>query len=249
MGAWGSRKLNFRSITGADINLTLQWGNIMPMLVDPTPRTPSEMMPWEKFLTAIRATAHEALRVRAKTMCALEIEDFEPLRNAMLRELDDADQDGHLPDGLIFVGLKLGVFPAFAYLPTAASCYEIKRFYWSYFQRNALEAIKTGRNRLPDDLLIQQSIESDLANRPLFVPVDAVKDLLNLRPPSLVDLNKLAKKVIDDHRLSSDLKLRKRDFVDRVIAFAPLCNKERAEGAWAKHAPPDWKRPGRPRRA
>ena len=221
----------------------------MEMFVDPTPRPPSGMVPWEKFLDLIRATALETLRLRAKAMCTLEIEDFEPLRDAMLRELEDADEEGDLPDGLIFVGLKLGVFPAFAYLPTAASCYEIKRFYWSYFQRDAREAIETGCARLPTSGLIFQSIESDLANRPLFVPAGAVKDLLNLRPPSVVALDKLARKVIAEHQAGTSMKMRKRDFVRRVMELAPACNKERVEGAWTKHAPAAWKRPGRPRRA
>ena len=223
----------------------------MEMLVDPTPYPPLGMVAWEKFLDRIRAVPTETLRVRAKAMCALEIEDFEPLRNAMLRELEDADADGDLPDILIFVGLKLGVFPAFAYLPTAGSCFELKRFYWSTFSRRwiALKAIETGCARLPTSGLIIQSIESDLANRPLFVPAGAEKDLLNLRPPSNDTLDKLARKVIADHHVATPMKMRKRDFVVRLMELAPGCNKERAEAAWTKHAPAAWKRPGRPRRA
>lgn len=223
----------------------------MEMLVDPTPHPPLGMVAWEKFLDRIRAVPTETLRIRAKAMCALEIEDYEPLRVAMLRELDDAYEEGELPDILIFVGLKLGVFPAFAYLPTAGSCFELKRFYWSTFSRRwiALEAIETGCARLPTSGLIFQSIESDLANRPLFVPAGAVKDLLNQRPPSVASLDKLAKKVIADHQIATALKMRKRDFVDRIRELAPGCSRESAERAWVKHAPAAWKRPGRPRRS
>lgn len=222
----------------------------MEMLVDPMPHPLQGMMSWERFLDAIRDVPLETLRTRATAICETEIEeDLEPLRMAVRHELQAADEEKHLPDVLIFIGLKLGVVAAYAYLPTAGNCYQLKRLYWSVFSRRwvALEAIETGCTRLPVGGLIPQSIESDLANRPLFVPAGAVKDLLNLRPPSMAALDRLAKKVIADHLVGTTSKMRKRDFVGRVIALAPGCSRERAERAWTNHAPAAWKRPGRPR--
>lgn len=220
----------------------------MEMLVDPTPCPLEEMVPWEKFLQRINDVPAEILKNRAEAICEMEIEDND-VRVGFRRELETADADGALANALIFVGLKLGVFPAFAYLPTAASCYEIKRFYWSTFSQSwkALEAIETGCIRLPTNL-VRQSIESDLANRPLFVLVNAEKDILNLRPPSDAALSRMAARIISDHQAQSAAKMRKRDFVKRVVELAPGCNKERAERAWTQHAPAAWKRPGRPRR-
>ncbi|MFN3746472.1 MAG: hypothetical protein ACK4TL_17360 [Hyphomicrobiaceae bacterium] len=222
----------------------------MAMLVDPTPRTLHEMMAWEEFRDAIRRHPPETLRTRAQAICVMEIEpDMVALRTGILHELETADEEGDLPETLIFVGLKLGLVAAYAYLPTAGSCFQIKRFCWRCFPRAGHEAIESGRTRLPTDGLPPQSIESDLANRALFVPASAVKDLLNLRPPSDAALDRIATLVISAHQAQSAAKMRKRDFIDRIIDLAPGCTRERAERAWAKHAPAAWKRPGRPRRA
>jgi hypothetical protein len=85
-----------------------------------------------------------------------------------------------------------------------------------------------------------------VANRPLFVAVDAKKHLLNLRPPSKGSLKRLATKIVSEHQVSTKRKLRKEDFVSELRRLSPGCSKERAQAAWAKHAPPAWRRPGRP---
>jgi hypothetical protein len=217
----------------------------MGMLVDPIPKPVRDKISWEAFVEQVNSVPLEILRHRASNVCD-EIE-YTPVRNAFRRELEAAELDGDLAEGLILAALKLGILNAYAYLPQASSCFALNSFYWHTFsRRHADRALQTGSASLPITDLVPQSIESDVANRPLFVTADAVKDLLNLRPPSNAALERLATKIISDHQASTTRKLRKRDFVARLMRLSPGCSKNRAQAAWTNHAPPAWRRPGRP---
>lgn len=217
------------------------------MLVDPTPQLVIKKIPFGAFLNEVRSLPPRTLRDRAKHICEVEIEDFAPLQIALARELELAGEEGDLPEVLMLVALKLGVLEAYAYHPTAGSCYALRRFFWSTFTRRpvALLAIETGTALLPFDDLAPQSIDREMANRALFAAPDAMKDFLNLRPPAAAALEKFAARIIADHT-ASGRRMKKSDFIAALIHLAPGCSKERAAAVWAAHAPKAWRRPGRP---
>jgi hypothetical protein len=219
------------------------------MLVDPTPLPLRGKMAWERFRDGVYAAPIEILKHRAQALRWTAPDDDQGQRTGIRLGLDAADSGGDLADGLILRGLMLGELVAFAYLPAAGACYRLKPECWQELPtRVAIDAIRVGVARMPVACLHPQSLEGDLQNRPLFIAVDAGRALLKLRPPSLAQLNKIAKAIIDDHRANTSAKMRKPDFVTRMIQIHPGCSKQLAAYAWAKHAPVAWKRPGRPRR-
>lgn len=202
------------------------------MLVDPTPLRLRGKMAWERCRDGVCAAPIEILKHRAQALRSTAPDEVQGQRTGIRLGLDAADSVGDLADGLILEGLMLGELVAFAYLPAAGACYRLKPECWQELPtRSRFDAIRVGVARMPVACLLPQSLEGDLQNRPLFIVVDAGRALLKLRPPALAQLDKIAKAIIDHQRADTAAKMRKPDFVTRVIEIHPGCSKQLAANA------------------
>jgi len=220
----------------------------MPTLVNPEPHTVRTMEAWAPFRARVHAWPTEKLRARGAELVEEHFPDHAGHREQLRQYLAEAEGEGDLADALILAALRLGEITAFASHPPSLHAYALRRFPWRTFFRppDALHAIETGAAPRQLAGFVHQSIERELANRPLFIRKLEAAAFLRLRPPSEARLRKAAMALVNEH-LHAPLK--KREFTDLLLKRCAGCSEHRARLAWAAYAPVAWRRPGRRRRA
>jgi len=220
----------------------------MPPLVNPEPHNVRSMEAWGAFRLRVHEWPLERLRERGEDLVRQHFADHDGYRDALLRYLTEADEHGDLADALIIAALRLGEITAFVSHPPSSHGYALERFSWkTYFKpTDALRAIEEGAAPRPLLEFARQTIERELANRPLFVSKVEASAFLRLKPPSEAQLSKVAMALVDEH-LHAPLK--KGDFIAALLERCPGCSAHRAGKAWGDHTPAAWRKPGRRPRA
>jgi hypothetical protein len=178
----------------------------------------------------------------------MHFQDSPRSKNAIERDLEEAEKDGDLPRVLILLGLSLeGELTAYIYHAPWQNCFELYRFCWSKIFRVEESLFDIENGRAPEFLSRYpvQSPERELVNRPLFVPKSQAKNFLRARTASEAAVRRAAEDVIREHRKASRLPLIKRDFIDRLVASCLGCTRHRASQAWKDHTPRHWRKGGR----
>lgn len=141
------------------------------MLLNPEPRSVRSMETWAAFRRRVHAWPLEKLRARGAELVEEHFPNHAGHREALRRYLAEADEEGELADGLILAALRLGEITAFVSHPPSCHGYALEHFTWRTFFRLAdvLRAIEDGVAPRPLREFVAQSIERELADRPLFI--------------------------------------------------------------------------------
>jgi hypothetical protein len=217
----------------------------MPALVRPKPVDVRSMQEWAAFRSRVHELPMEALRARAEELVETLIPDDEARREVFRRQLGEADDKAEFADTFILTVLRLGEITAYISLPPSDNCYALERFSWRtvFKLADVQRAIETGD--APRLLREFESIEHDLAARPLFVRKSEANALLKLKTPSEAELRAIAVALVDGHFQAP---LKKAEFLAALLRHCPGCSVHRAGKTWQAYAPAAWRRPGRRRR-
>ncbi len=215
--------------------------------IDPEPVSVKTMATWSSFTDQLQAWELRQLKERAIQFIEDQTTAYRRLGQKLKRDLKQASND-ELGEELILAALKVGAIRAYASFPPSIQCYKIEPYFWDLVVSHpeAIDAIREGI--CPDELMkfSDQTLERDLANRPLFIDKSNLKQFLKLRPTSAAQLRREAKEIIAAHkRRRSSLPMIKNDFTDELIRRRPDCTKHRAEEIWSMEVPAAWRRPGR----
>lgn len=219
----------------------------MSSIVNPEPLNVRSMERWAAFRARIHAWPLEKLQARAAQLVEKHFPDHPGRRDALQRSLAEAEEEGELADGLILAALRTGEIRAAISYPPSAHCYLLERFSWTMvFKRpDALKAIEDG---VAPSFLAKsplQTIEQELARRPMFVAKGEGNAFDWPAPPSEAQLRRAAMELVVQLGSAPP---KKAEFIAALLERCPGCTAHRAGKAWGEHTPTAWRRPGRRRR-
>jgi hypothetical protein len=213
--------------------------------IDPTPNSVEKMLPWSTLTDQLDGLPPAELRGVVNQFIDEELEAVKvlsPIKRGLAAATDD-----ELAEKYVLAALKIGTIHAHASYPPSNYTYRIEPFFWHFVidDADAITAIKKGI--VPALFLgnADQSLERELANRPLFVEGSTPRSFSKLRPPSEKKLKDTARAIIRSHPDSSRMK--KGDFINELMRRCPGCSKNRAARMWAATAPQAWRKAGRPK--
>jgi hypothetical protein len=219
--------------------------------IDPTPVPVGTMVRWSELTDRLNEWPIDKVRARGEDLRAAQEQTDPSLVPAIERELMDAE-DHELADVLILLALRSREISAYLGFPPSNNCYRIEPFCWNSLinRADSLEAIEKGVAPQIFFRFPHQTIESDLANRPLFIRKADMNAFLKLKPPSNKSLTTAAGEIAAEHKKKHGAApMKKSDFVAKLMGRYPGCTSSRAEGVWAREVPRSWRKPGRRKRS
>lgn len=212
------------------------------MLVDPTPRSLKNLDAWKNFWARVRLLKPAQLEAKAIDLCLQQEKAYAPVASNIRRQLKLARAEEDLARELVRIALWVGDLKAYASYPTKDKAFPIDPEVWGDMGRDyhdAHRSIEEGIFAIDSARWGPNSIERELANKPLFIAKEGAIGWLRIRP-SLAQQSKIAKAIINQHKL-----MRREDFKTAMTDAVPGLSRSRAMQLWREHVPEEWKKPGR----
>jgi hypothetical protein len=218
------------------------------MFVDPRPRSAFKLIPVREFMELFDALPSEHVETMVIDLLRRQTDAFPAVARNIRHRLDAARARGDFRHEVVRVLLWLGELVAFALAP-GADCYRVEAFVWDELdpsRHDARESLEKWIFAIRAEPHKPNTIERELANRPILLEGASANRLLEIRPPSLARQSKIARAVIDGFTASHPAeRMKKEAFVRAVKRQLPELSKQAIIRLWGQLAPEDWKRPGR----
>jgi len=218
------------------------------MLVDPKPSSLSNLDPWRNFQARVGELRASMLEAIANRLCRQQETAYPPLAKCVRQQLAAAREDDDLARELIRIGLWLGDLTAYASYPTKEKVFAIHPQVWDVMALDYHDAYRS----IDDEIFAideakyrANSIERELANRPLFIKRDVANRWLRINVFGGAQQRETAKAIIKRHKdQHGEQPMRKADFIKDAVERHPGLIPTKALQLWRDLAPEKWKRPG-----
>ena len=218
------------------------------MLVEPKPSSLKNLDPWRNFRERVGQLSASELEAIADELCHRQETAYSPLAKRVRQQLDAAREEDDLVRELVRIALWLGDLTAHASYPTKEKAFAIHPQVWDAMAlgyHDAYRSIEEGIFAIDEAKYRANSIERELANRPLFIKRDVANRWLQINPPGGARQRKTAEAIIKHHKdHHGEQPMRKADFVKAAVDQLTGLSPNRAMQLWRDHAPPAWRRPG-----
>jgi hypothetical protein len=218
------------------------------MLVAPKPCSLKNLDAWRDFWSRVARLSAAKLEALSVELCHRQETAHYHLVHSVRQQLDAARAGDDLARELVRVALWLGDLTAFASYPTKDKAFAIDSSVWDVMAlgyHDAHRSIEDGIFAINCAKYRANSIERELANRPLFINGGVADRWLRIGPPSGAQQCKTAKAIIKHHKVRHGVQpMRKADFVTAAVDALPGLTRHRAEQLWGDHAPEAWKKAG-----
>jgi hypothetical protein len=218
------------------------------MLFDPTPRSLKGLIPWENFWKRLVQLPFQHLQSKADEILSRLEAESAPLAKAKRKILAEAETPEEYASELVVIALEWAELTAYVSYPTKDKAFRIKAFVWSTRQiseENAFRSIEDGVLKLDPQKYPPNSLERELANRPLFIERGVASEWFDVRPTSEAMQRETADAVIAEFKSATgNRRMKREDFIVSLMERLPGLSRERAKKLWRERAPPNWKMPG-----
>jgi hypothetical protein len=190
------------------------------MLVDPKPSSLRNLDPWRNFRERVGQLSVAELEAIADRFCREQETAYSPLVNCVRQQLDAAREEDDLAGELLRIALWLGDLTAYASYPTKDKAFPIDAKVWdvmAHGYHDADRSIEDGIFSIDYGKYRANTIERELANRPLFINEGVANRWLRIKP-SGAQPRKTAREIIKhfkDHH--GEQPMRKDDFVEAAM--------------------------------
>ena len=218
------------------------------MLVDPTPCSLKNLDAWGTFWARVGLLSAANLETIARELCRSQENAYSPLAASVRQQLNAGRADDGFARELIRIALWLGDLTAYVSYPTKKIAFAVEPTVWDVMAlgyHDARRSLEDGIFAINGAKYPANTIERELANRPLFVNRGVANRWLRIRPPSGAQQCKIAKAIIKHHKDRHGVQpMRKADFVTAAVDALPGLTRHRAEQLWGDHALEEWKKAG-----
>jgi hypothetical protein len=220
------------------------------MLIDPVPVDTKGLLSLIRVVETAQNLHLEQLETIGDELCAAqEVSEFPEFARWMRAQLKQGRDDGDLHIQTIRVALSNGELTAYLLRPATDSAYRLSTAWW--YNLGSLydvdRSIEKGIFVISRKHFEEQSLEWEVAGRPLLVTKKQANRFLKQRQPSNAQLGRAAKAIVEQFLLKNPgQELTKADFIKMMMNRLPACNKASGARAWKNNAPAAWRRPGAP---
>ena len=153
---------------------------------------------------------------------------------------------------LVLLGVcRLGTLTAFVAASGFTRFHRIRPHAWKLQVgdvANPLHFARHGRFLIVTDLAPRNSLEEELAGRPIFLRHSQLVPALSISCPSRAQLRKSGERIIREHiDKKPQARMHRDDFIRAVMDDYPAVSRREALKIWAMIAPQSWRKPGRSR--